>query len=285
MYEKQKKVVKTKTDEKSSKVNDIVSLQNEINDSVIEKSEGQTADKLTEKSSKVNDIVSLQNEINDSVIEKSESLTADKITEMSECKDKEVGVAEKQKKATKISRLTTRNIAFTALFTALVYATTMIAIPNGVGGIINFGDAMILVCATVMNPYSAMIAGSVGASLADITIPGCIVWAPFTLVIKSVMACVCGFVIRAIKKYATGGIKQNKPLWITFSMLSFVAAELVMVIGYFGASYIVSKFNLAMAITQFASNFIQMAIAIAVASILIYGVRLDKIFNKIYNKK
>ncbi|MEG2676458.1 MAG: hypothetical protein RR993_05515, partial [Clostridia bacterium] len=76
--------MKTKTDEKSSKVNDIVSLQNEINDSVIEKSEGQRADKFTEKS---------------------EGLTADKITEMSEGKDKEVGVAEKQKKATKISRL------------------------------------------------------------------------------------------------------------------------------------------------------------------------------------
>lgn len=181
--------------------------------------------------------------------------------------------------------ISTRDIAFTALFTAMVYATTLIAIPNGVGGIINFGDAMILLCCAVMNPFSAMIAGGVGAALADITLPGCAIWAPFTLIIKCVMGLCCGFIMRSIKKFLTCASKRKHALWIVCALLSFVFAELIMVVGYFGAALLISKFDYALASVQFVSNFIQMAIALGVVSILLFVMRIDLLFDKIYHRK
>lgn len=218
---------------------------------------------------------------NNAVIDNSMQTQKDKIQQPLVCDNATSRSIVKAKKAGKISAKT---LSFTALFAALVYATTMIAIPNGVGGIINFGDAMILVCATVVNPIAAMIAGSIGAALADLTLPGCAIWAPFTLVIKALMACACGLIVKAVAKFRQGGKTPNKVIWISAVLASYVIAELIMVVGYFGASYIISKFNLAMATSQFISNFIQMAIAVVAASILIFVCRLDILFDKIYKK-
>ncbi len=211
-----------------------------------------------------------------------------------------------QKNSKKIfTKISTKTIAFTALFTALTYAMTMIAIPNGVGGFVNFGDSMILICAFVMNPFSAGIAGALGACLADVTL-GYSIWAPWTLMIKMVMGIVAGFSFWGIKlafremtglpkfmlstktldlneKLKDSNDAKNKKIVavkFVFNILVCCLTELIMVFGYFGASCVI--FNTAEAVTQFVSNFIQMAIGIAVFIAFIYGFRMDKIFNKFY---
>lgn len=175
----------------------------------------------------------------------------------------------------------TRTIAFTAVWTALVYAFTLIAIPNGVGGYVNFGDSIILVCASLINPLCAAFAASVGATLADLTL-GYAIWAPATLIIKFVMGLVCGIIIKCFRKFSPQSTTPNKALWIVGNGTAFVITELIMVISYFFASYLLEGGSWSLAATQFVSNFIQMAIGISIAFVLLFVARLDKVYYTIF---
>ncbi len=183
----------------------------------------------------------------------------------------------------KQKNINTRTIAFTGVFTALVYALTLIAIPNGIGGFAHFGDSMILICATLLNPYSAIIAGSVGAALADVTL-GYAFWAPWTLIIKAIMAIICGFLIKAIKCYYIRGHKENRVLWIVFSFLIYTLTEVFMALAYCGVSYIMDGYNPSLALIQLTSNFVQLGFSLAVVVLLEYIMRIDLLFFKFFNK-
>ncbi|MCL1831956.1 MAG: TIGR04002 family protein [Oscillospiraceae bacterium] len=79
-----------------------------------------------------------------------------------------------------------KNTVFAAVFAALIFvAIWVIAIPNGVGGVIHFGDALIYVGAAVLPFPYGLFAASIGAGLFDLLrYP---VWTPFTIVIKPLM--------------------------------------------------------------------------------------------------
>ena len=79
-------------------------------------------------------------------------------------------------------------LVVTALFTALCVVCTMfVSVPMpGTGGYIHFGDAIIMLAATLLPwPFSIFV-GAVGGALADIFVAP--VWAPYTLVIKALVA-------------------------------------------------------------------------------------------------
>ncbi len=80
-------------------------------------------------------------------------------------------------------------IIITALFTALcAVCTAFISIPMlGTGGYIHFGDAIIMLSASVLPPVFSAFVGAVGGALADVLV-GAPVWAPFTFVIKALVA-------------------------------------------------------------------------------------------------
>lgn len=122
---------------------------------------------------------------------------------------------------TKQTRL--RRIVFSAMFCALVFAGTWISIPMPIGNV-NLGDGMLLVGAWMLGGPWAIVATALGATFVDLMGPYA-VYAPGTLVIKALMATVAILLLKLL-------IKTKLPKTLAL-VLSAVAAESVMIVGYF----------------------------------------------------
>lgn len=136
-----------------------------------------------------------------------------------------------------------RMLVRAALFAALTCLMTLvIQIPATTGGYINVGDVGVLLSAWALGPLWGGAAAAIGSALADLlSWPA---YAPATFIIKFAMASVAAVMFRAAKK------QDRKYIGM---MLAAVAAELIMVVGYFlfesavvgvGAAAASSLFNL-----------------------------------------
>ena len=80
----------------------------------------------------------------------------------------------------------TKHLVISALFAAVIFVSiTFFHIPNGLGGVIHFGDGLIFIAAVILPfPYAIPVA-AVGAGLFNLLrVP---IWLPFTVVIKPLM--------------------------------------------------------------------------------------------------
>ena len=93
------------------------------------------------------------------------------------------------------NKLSVQRLAMGALFLALVYGGTCLNIPLAIGNV-NLGDGFLLLGALLLGSWPAVVAASIGASLADLTF-GYFLYAPATLVIKAGMVLVFLLVRRA----------------------------------------------------------------------------------------
>ena len=112
-----------------------------------------------------------------------------------------------------------KKLTLTGLMAALICVLTMfpqIPIPAG-SGYIHLGDGMILLAAMLLGPL-AIPAAAVGSMLADV-FSGFALFAPATFVIKGLVALVAWLL------YRKGNILRT--------VIAFIAAEAVMVAGYF----------------------------------------------------
>ena len=119
----------------------------------------------------------------------------------------------------------TQKIVFTALLTALTCVTTMaVKIPTPLGGYVNIGDAIVLLAAVFLSPVHAIFSAGVGSALADL-FSGYALYAPATLIIKSVMALIAFSVIRVFRgkrkllAHALGALLAA--LWMIFGYYVF----------------------------------------------------------------
>lgn len=111
-----------------------------------------------------------------------------------------------------------RRLTYGGLMGALVFLgtyTLSFPIPNGY---LNLGDGIILISSILLGPFAAVPA-AVGSMLADLA-AGFAIYAPFTFVIKALVALVPAFLLRG-----------KKLTWQTM-ILPFAMGELVMVAGY-----------------------------------------------------
>ncbi len=114
---------------------------------------------------------------------------------------------------------------YSALFTALIFiGTQFIRIPLPLG-YFNMGDCFILLSAVVIGGPYAIIASALGATLADI-LSGYIIYAPATIIIKSVMVII---MIASLKLGKNKGKKIQNILFLVGAILS----EIIMMWGYF----------------------------------------------------
>lgn len=121
-------------------------------------------------------------------------------------------------------KLNAKNIAFLAIFTALIMlATWLIHIPSGIG-YINFGDTFIFVAAVFFGPIFGLICGGVGSALADV-LSGFAAYAPATLIIKGAEGLICAILFKIL-------LKTRLNVYIA-SCISMAIAALIMVAGYF----------------------------------------------------
>jgi len=121
-----------------------------------------------------------------------------------------------------------KKLVLAALMAALTYvATSIVQIPSPMQGFVNLGDCIVLLSGWILGPWWGAAAGGIGSALADV-ICGYFVYAPGTLVIKALMALAAALIFRA---FAKNGSRFGKTF--SGSLLGSVAAEIIMVVGYF----------------------------------------------------
>ncbi len=163
------------------------------------------------------------------------------------------------------SSVDTLDLIQVALMAALAYvATSMIAIPVGNGAVLHLGDAVVFLAAVLLGKKKGAIAAAIGMTLFDVLSPY-IIWAPFTFVIKGVMAYIAGTI--AYRKGYEGKSFIN-------NLFAFIVAGVFMIAGYFvaggllnyyayGAPSLISAFVLALKDISF--NGLQVLAGIAIA--------------------
>ena len=148
-----------------------------------------------------------------------------------------------------------RKMIIGALFCALVFAATCISIPIWLGGNLNLGDGMLLLGAWMLGGPWAVIAGCIGASLADLIGPYAM-YAPATAIIKALMSVVA---IATVK-----GLRRTRLSVSAVRLISATSAEAVMVVGYFLYEAFVFGIG-AVALPAAAFNLLQGGLAVAVS--------------------
>ena len=114
-------------------------------------------------------------------------------------------------------------VVLTALTTV---ATIIIAIPFPTSsGYLNFGDALVMLSGLLLGPLGGFIAGGVGSAMGDVAL-GYIHFAPITLFVKGCEGMIVGFASRRVKM-VDHLTKRD--------IVGFIAASLVMMLGYFFA--------------------------------------------------
>lgn len=154
-----------------------------------------------------------------------------------------------------MSHKRTQKLAFAALFAALTFAATWVSFPSPFGGNVNLGDCILLVSAWLpLEPWS-FFAAAIGATFTDLA-AGYAIYAPATFVIKVLMVVVAVLIKNGFHKLPT--------VWR--ALLSGVAAELVMALGYF--LYEILLYGAASALLNVPFNLVQGTIAVVAAMVL-----------------
>ena len=152
---------------------------------------------------------------------------------------------------------------FAALFTALCTVMTMVVqVPSPMQGYVNLGDCAVLLSAWVLGPWYGGAAAGLGSMLADLlSYPH---YAPGTLVIKFTMAVAAAYIFEAMRE------RSGK---LAAQLIGGAAAEIIMVLGYFGYASLWLGKGLAAA-ASIPGNLVQGVFGIA-AGVAVYAV-LDR---------
>ena len=117
-------------------------------------------------------------------------------------------------------------LCVTGMFTALICVATMIIqIPAPLAGYVHFGDCFILIAAWILGPWWGFAAGGVGSALADL-FTGYAHYIPGTLIIKGLMAIAAALIVHTF-------LKKSKKFRLAGFIVSGIAAEAIMVAGYY----------------------------------------------------
>lgn len=129
-----------------------------------------------------------------------------------------------------------KELVLTAIMIALVFlAGSIIKVPS-LGGFVHIGDCMVFISVIVLGKKRGAIASGLGMFLVD-ALGGYIYWAPFTFIIKTIMAYIAGVIIEKID-ISKNNINKFKKEYV----LAFIIAGIFMIIGYFIAGTILAGF-------------------------------------------
>lgn len=161
---------------------------------------------------------------------------------------------------TKLNKLTV-----TALMIAIVTVSTMfIKIPT-LNGYIHLGDSMVFFSVFLLGKKYGATASSLGSALGDI-LAGYAIWAPWTFVIKGLMALIFGLFL----EHSYNNERKHKKI-ANISLISYlgmVLAGLEMCFGYYIANGIIYG-NWIVALTEIIPNIGQFSVGIMIAVLLV----------------
>lgn len=157
----------------------------------------------------------------------------------------------------------TKWIAYTAVFTALVIATGFIPPIPTAAGKIYWVDGIVLIGAYLMDPLAAFIAGGVGTLLYDLLqSPSMMVT---SLLTHGLQAAVVSTLIHFVLP------KKHEEVW---ALVASLAGAVVVVAGYF--IYRVVTLGTETALASIPRNIIQEVIGISIAMVLCYATTFKK---------
>ena len=152
----------------------------------------------------------------------------------------------------------TSRLVLTAMLAALVcVATLIVKIPTPFKGYVNLGDGLVLLCGWMLGPAYGFAAAAIGSGLADL-FAGYAIYAPATFLIKGLMATACALLFSLLR---------NRTHRLIARTVSGIAAEVVMVLGYFAFEGVLYGFGAA-ALNIFA-NTVQGVVGLLLGVILV----------------
>lgn len=169
-----------------------------------------------------------------------------------------------------MSKLPTKKLVLTALFTALItIATLFIRIPLPLG-YVNLGDAFIFISIFILGPVLGTFSAGIGSAIADLI--GYITYAPGTLIIKALMAIVAYLIYTTIFKATKKTILSE--------IIAGIVGALIMAFGYFvyESLFFVS---VAVAIINVPYNIVQGLVGVVIAVIIMRILKSTKVLDKL----
>ncbi len=155
-----------------------------------------------------------------------------------------------------MEHLRIKKMVAAALMAALTCVATMvIQVPSPMGGYVNCGDAIVLLSAFFLGPVWGAAAAGIGSAMAD-ALSGYLSYAPATFLIKAVMALAAAALMGHVKLPAA-----------LRAILSGIAAEAIMVLGYFCYESLILGYG-AGAAAGIVGNCIQGVFGIAASTLL-----------------
>jgi uncharacterized membrane protein len=148
-------------------------------------------------------------------------------------------------------------LALSAVFAALVCITTIalvVSIP-ATSGYFNIGETVIYVAALLFGPFVGALAGSGGATIADLIVA--VQFAPGTLVIKGFEGAIVGFLNKRIR--------QRISSLTVSATISIIIGGLEMITGYFIYDQLILGYPLAAALVEVLYNIVQMLVGLIIA--------------------
>jgi len=136
-------------------------------------------------------------------------------------------------------KVSTHDIIKVGLMAAIVFvATSIIHVPSFMG-VVHLGDSMVFVAALLLGKKKGAAASAIGMSLFDL-LNGYTAWAPFTFVIKGVMAYIAGSIA-----YRRGYEGKN----LLNNIFAFIFAGIFMIAAYYFSGVIMAKYIVSTSIT------------------------------------
>lgn len=167
------------------------------------------------------------------------------------------------------SRIKTIDIVQVALMAAMAFVVTYaIEIPVGTKAVLHLGDTIVFTGAILLGKKKAALAAALGMGLFDLLSPYAI-WAPFTFVIKGVMAHIAASI--ALRNDYNGEKLFN-------NILGFIIAGLWMILGYYIAGGLIYG-SFITALGDIPGNIIQVAAGIVLSIPLIKALKRANIFK------
>ena len=159
--------------------------------------------------------------------------------------------------------LNVKELVLMGLMIALVYlAGSIIKIPS-LGGFVHIGDCMVFLSVVLLGKKKGAITSALGMFLVDV-LGGYYLWAPFTLIIKGMMAYIAGCILEKMK--SNNSFIKNTT--------AFAISGVFMIVGYFVAGTIMAGFltekagvvqGLIYASKDIAGNIIQVTTGVVIA--------------------
>ncbi|MDR3293025.1 MAG: ECF transporter S component [Clostridiales bacterium] len=178
---------------------------------------------------------------------------------------------------------TTKKIAYTGIFTALIAALTMLSIPLPGGGYVHVGDSVIFLAATLLPTGYAVIAAGIGSMVADLVLAP--QYAVATLLIKALMALIVSLVMKRAKRRENIGnelkqtdVKRNENNRLLYAAAAFLAASLLMQVWYYVYELFLNDFHIESAFLHVILGFMQTVFSVPL------GILLTKYVKKSYLK-